>query len=151
MHSHIRKLAGVKGFTESDGSLLILSCGAEDITLVLAALDEPNSVDTLISILTMCSVPSPEKSLRALVRDVLKPGGTLLFYEHVLSPRNDVAWWQRFWTPVWKVAFDGCRLDRPTHLWVERMGVWRDGDMWGKNEEPEESLFWHRVGKFVKY
>jgi hypothetical protein len=85
------------------------------------------------------------------VRDVLKPGGTLLFYKHVLSPRNDVVWWQRFWTPVWKVAFDVCRLDRPTHLRVERMGVWRVGDVWGKNEEPEESLFWHRVGKFVKY
>jgi hypothetical protein len=36
---------------ESNGDLLILSCGTEDITSVLAALDEPNSVDTLISIL----------------------------------------------------------------------------------------------------
>jgi hypothetical protein len=92
-----------------------------------------------------------------LVTDVLKPGGQFLFYEHVLSHREDVAWWQRFWTPLWTLGFDGCRLDRPTHLWVERLGVgareggiWREGRSWGKDEEDEENLFWHRAGKFVK-
>ena len=150
MHPEIRKLAGSKGFTEADGTLLILSCGAEDVSSILAALDEPNSVDTLISILVLCSIPAPEQVLGALVRDVLKSNGSLLFYEHVLSPRDDVAWWQRFWTPVWKLAFDGCRLDRPTHLWVERMGVWSAGDIWNKPGEDEESLFTHRIGKFVK-
>jgi hypothetical protein len=150
MHAEIRKLAGAKGFMESDRSLLIISCGAEDISSVLATLHEPNSIDTLISILTLCSIPAPEQTLGALVRYVLKPGGTLLFYEHVLNPRDDVAWWQRFWTPVWKIAFDGCRLDRPTHLWIERMGLWSTGESWGKEGEDEENLFWHRAGKYVK-
>jgi len=150
MHPEIRKLAAVKGFTELDDTLLILSCGAEDISSILAALETPNSVDTLISILVLCSIPAPEQSLGALVRYVLKPEGSFLFYEHVLSHREDVAWWQRFWTPLWKLAFDGCRLDRPTHMWIERMGVWSYGDIWAKEGEDEESLFWHRVGKFVK-
>jgi hypothetical protein len=150
MHPEIRKLAAVKGFTELDDTLLILSCGAEDISSILATLETPNSVDTLISILVLCSIPAPEQSLGALVRYVLKPGGSFLFYEHVLSHREDVAWWQRFWTPLWKLAFDGCRLDRPTHMWIERMGVWSSGDIWAKEGEDEESLFWHRVGKFVK-
>jgi len=150
MHPGIRKLAGAKGFTELDGTLLILSCGAEDISLILAALEKPNSVDTLISVLVLCSIPAPERTLETLVRYVLKPEGSLLFYEHVLSPRDDVAWWQRFWTPVWKLVFDGCRLDRPTHLWVERMGLWSSGDVWCKEGEDEENLFLHRVGKFVK-
>jgi len=44
-------------------SLLILSCGAEDISSVLTALKGPDSVDTLISILTLCSIPTPEQSL----------------------------------------------------------------------------------------
>lgn len=151
MHPRIRKLASSNGFTESDGTLLIVSCGAEDISAVLTAVGEPHSVDTIISVLTLCSVPAPEQTLNALVCDVLKPGGTLLFYEHVLSHRPDVAWWQRMWTPVWKLGFDGCRLDRPTHLWIERMGIWKEGDLWDKDEvDVGEGLFWHRAGKFVK-
>ena len=73
-----------------------------------------------------------------------------MFYEHVLSHRDDVAWWQRFWTPIWKVAFDGCRLDRPTDIWVQKMDVWKEASVWGKEGEEEEHLFWHRVGRFVK-
>ena len=92
----------------------------------------------------------PQQTLDALVKEVLKPGGTLLFYEHVLSPREDVAWWQRFWAPLWVHIMDGCRIDRPTHVWIEKMDVWAEGRVWGKADEPEEHLFWHRVGRFVK-
>ncbi len=163
MHGEIRTLANRVGYTETDGTLVILSCGAENVASILATL-APDSqsppVDTLISILTMCSLPDPEPALKRLVRDVLKPGGTLLFYEHVLSPRPDVAWWQRFWSPIWQIPFDGCRLDRPTHVWIDEMrtaiadgtniSVWSDKQLWGKEGEPEEHLFWHRVGKYVK-
>lgn len=149
MHPKIRAFANEKGFTESDGSLLILSCGAEDISAVLAALGKPNIVNTLVSILTLCTIPAPEQTLSALVHYALAPGGTFVFCEHVLSPRSDVAWWQRFWTPIWKIALDGCRLDRPTHLWVERMAIWRESDIRGVNDE-EENLFLHRIGKCVK-
>lgn len=82
-----------------------------------------------------------------------------MFYEHVLSPKKEVEWWQRLWAPLWSVVFDGCRLDRPTHLLVERMGVvgnvvkgeevWQEGNVWGIEGE-EDNLFWHQVGRFVK-
>lgn len=159
MHPYIRSMASAAGFTESDGTLVILSCGAEDTVTILETLG-PQPVDTVISILTICSIPSPEITLLHLVRDVLKPGGQVLFYEHVLSPREDVAWWQRFWTPIWKIPLGGCRLDRPTHQWVESMtdvdvtgqpvSMWSSGEVWGKEGEPEEHLFWHRVGRFMK-
>jgi hypothetical protein len=67
------------------------------ISSVLAEFQKPNSVNTLITILTLCSVPEPEQTLSALVRHVLEPGGSTLqspFSEHVLNLRNDVAWWQ---------------------------------------------------------
>ncbi|KAG6808784.1 hypothetical protein H0H92_002910 [Tricholoma furcatifolium] len=161
MHPHIRAIANSAGFVESDGSLAILSCGAEDTSTIISQMGgKPYPVDTIISILTLCSIPSPEQTLHALIRDVLKPGGKLLFYEHVLSPRPDVAWWQRFWTPIWRIPFDGCRLDRPTHQFAERMttttrngemvSMWDSYELWGKDGEPEEHLFWHRVGCFVK-
>ncbi|KAL1942231.1 hypothetical protein VTO73DRAFT_6295 [Trametes versicolor] len=150
MHDELRALAATKGFTEAAGNLLLLPYGAEETSLITSALGGARSVDTLVFILTICSIPEPERTLTGLVRDVLKPGGSLLFYEHVLSPRADVAWWQRFWTPLWKRAFDGCCLDRPTHVWVEKMDAWKEGSVWGKEGEEEEHLFWHRVGRFVK-
>lgn len=155
MHPGIRRAAESAGFTEADGTLLVLGCGAEDISHIVDALGQPHgqSVDTIVSILTLCSIPRPEETLTALVHAVLKPGGTFVFNEHVLNHLEDVAWWQRFWTPVWKIFFDGCCLDRPTHLWVERMGVWAEGDVRGMGEEAGQdgdAIFFHKVGKFVK-
>ncbi|TFK22546.1 hypothetical protein FA15DRAFT_516009 [Coprinopsis marcescibilis] len=166
MHPKIRAAAHAAGFYESDGSFTILSCGAEDSASILKGL-ENTQADTIISVLTLCTIPNPSKSIHNLVRDVLKSNGQFLFYEHVLSHLPDVAWWQKFWAPVWQVAFDGCRLDRPTHLVFENLEVeiqngedgyrqggrdspWKERQVWGKPDEPEENLFWHRAGRFVK-
>ena len=43
-----------------------------------------NSFDTVVTTCVFCSVPEPVKGLRE-IRRVLKPGGQLLMYEHVLS------------------------------------------------------------------
>ncbi|KAJ6518632.1 S-adenosyl-L-methionine-dependent methyltransferase [Mycena sanguinolenta] len=160
MHPAIRARAKAAGFRDEE--VLILRCGAEDPRTILVQLDGAGiRVDTMLSVLTLCSIPDPQETLARLIREVLAPGGRLLFYEHVLSPRSDVAWWQRFWTPVWRLAFDGCCLDRPTHLWVEAIedvgpdgqsiNMWSQREVWGKEGEPEEHLFWHRVGEFVKH
>jgi len=75
----------------------------------------------------------------------------VLFYEHCLSDRKDVGWWQGFWTPVWRVLFGGCCLDRPTQRWIEDVGGWVGGEgLWEMEEEMEEHLFGYRAGRFVK-
>ncbi|ETW76677.1 hypothetical protein HETIRDRAFT_328108 [Heterobasidion irregulare TC 32-1] len=150
MHDAIRQLANASGYNENSGSLVILAYGAEEVPSIVSALGGPNSVDTIVSILSFCSIPEPRAVLSAMVDNLLRSGGQLLFYEHVLSPRADVAWWQRFWTPIWSKAFDGCRLDRPTHLWIESLDIWTTRDVWAKEGESEENLFWHRVGRYVK-
>jgi hypothetical protein len=158
MHPLLRSAANAAGFNEVDGNLLILACGAEDTETIVSAVGNGGltTVDTLVSILTLCSVPSPQATASSLVRDVLRPGGQLLFYEHVLSHRTDIAWWQRFWAPVWEVATDGCRIDRPSHLWFEQVSteegvsVWKEKNMWKKESEDEETLFGHQVGKFIR-
>nr|WP_258096782.1 class I SAM-dependent methyltransferase [Salinibacter sp. 10B] len=45
------------------------------------------SADIVISTLVLCSVPDLEETLAEL-RRILKPGGRLLFIEHVAAPRN---------------------------------------------------------------
>ncbi|KAF6747554.1 S-adenosyl-L-methionine-dependent methyltransferase [Ephemerocybe angulata] len=159
MHPLLRKAAFDAGYRESDGSFVLLACGAEETTKILAALDS-KPVDTIISVLTLCSVPGPQKAIHNLVRDVLVPGGLFLLYEHVLSHRSDVAWWQRFCTPLWVYVMDGCRLDCPTDIYCADLEVeddngvlsspWKEKELWGQVDEPEEHLLWHQVGKFVK-
>ena len=167
MHPCIRKAATEAGYTESDGSLVIVSCGAEDSASILSSLATAGlsttgpSVDTIISIHTLCTVPDPQRTLRYLVRDVLKPDGILLMYEHILNPRESVRWWQRLWAPLWAILFDGCRMDRETDVILRSLEVesadgtskenaWKEWTTWGKAGEIEESLFWHIAGRFVK-
>lgn len=162
MHSLLRDAANSAGFYESDGTFLILSCGAEDTATILSSINSSENenlppIDTIISILTLCTIPSPDRAIKALIEDILKPGGQLLFYEHVLSPRDDVAWWQRFWSPVWTRFFDGCMLDRPTHKWVDSLlsgegpgSIWRERELSGQGGETDETLFWHQIGRFTK-
>lgn len=47
-----------------------------------------NSIDTVVTSCTFCSVPEPVLGLKEL-RRVLKPGGRLLMFEHV---RSDIFW-----------------------------------------------------------
>lgn len=150
MHNVIRESASAAGFTEADGSLLILPYGAEQISLIASALGDYNSVDTLVSILTLCSVPAPVVTIHGLVERLLKPGGHFLFVEHVRSPRADVAWWQAFWTPVWRHVMDGCSLARPTHQWIDEIDVWQVKELWTPEDQEEEHLFWRQAGIFVK-
>jgi ubiquinone/menaquinone biosynthesis C-methylase UbiE len=72
---------------------------------------ENASFDTIVMTWTLCSIPYPAAALREM-RRVLRPGGTLLFIEHGLSPDAGVARWQHRLTPVWRRFAGGCHLDR---------------------------------------
>lgn len=77
-----------------------------------------NTFDTVVSTLTMCSIPDIGRALKELYR-VLKPGGRLLFLEHGLSPDLKVQVWQHRFTPVSKFIGDGCHLNRDIEQLVQ--------------------------------
>lgn len=70
-----------------------------------------DSVDTVVMTWTLCSIPDPLAALREM-RRVLKPGGSLCFVEHGLSPDPGVERWQHRITPAWRRIAGGCHLDR---------------------------------------
>jgi SAM-dependent methyltransferase len=157
MHDRIRLAGAKEGYSEADGTLIILPYGIENPSSILSALHN-HKVDTIIAINVLCSIPNPQRSITNLILETLKPGGAFLYYEHVLSSKKDVAWWQRFWAPIWSFIFDGCRLDRPSHLYVDQArgqngeSVWRERDLRGIEGETEVALhlFEHRIGRYIK-
>jgi ubiquinone/menaquinone biosynthesis C-methylase UbiE len=72
-----------------------------------------DSFDTAVCTLVLCTVRDPERTLAELAR-VLKPGGRLLFLEHVRSDDPGLARWQDRFAPLWRRCGHGCNCNRPT-------------------------------------
>ena len=70
---------------------------------------EDDSFDTIIASLVFCSIPDSATAAKEAFR-VLKPGGKLLFFEHVRSPDQRMSRVQNFVNPFWKVFACGCSL-----------------------------------------
>jgi ubiquinone/menaquinone biosynthesis C-methylase UbiE len=74
---------------------------------------ESGSFDVAVSTLVLCTVSDPGKTLAELHR-VLKPGGRLLFVEHVRSDEPGVARWQNRLNFLNRFVADGCHCNRDT-------------------------------------
>jgi ubiquinone/menaquinone biosynthesis C-methylase UbiE len=70
------------------------------------------SVDTVVSTLVLCTVADPERALREIAR-VLRPGGQLLFVEHVRANSRLLAAWQDYLFRAWRGFAGGCCCNRP--------------------------------------
>lgn len=69
--------------------------------------------DTVVSTLVLCTVSDQARALRE-VRRVLRPGGSLLFIEHVRSEEPRLASWQDRLNGLNRVIAHGCNCNRST-------------------------------------
>lgn len=83
---------------------------------------EDGSQDAAIASLVLCSVPDQSKAL-AEMRRVLKPGGELRFYEHVIAHTRLPARLQRLADATfWPRVAGGCHMARDTLPAIEAAG-----------------------------
>jgi ubiquinone/menaquinone biosynthesis C-methylase UbiE len=82
---------------------------------------DDQTIDTVVTTWTMCSIPAIERALQEM-RRVLKPGGRLLLVEHGRAPERCVRWWQDHLTPAWKRFSGGCHLNRPIPELIQHAG-----------------------------
>lgn len=83
---------------------------------------EDGSQDAAVASLVLCSVPDQVKAL-AEMRRVVKPGGELRFYEHVVAHRPLPARLQRIADATfWPRVAGGCHMARETQASIERAG-----------------------------
>jgi SAM-dependent methyltransferase len=74
---------------------------------------ESDSFDTAVATLVLCTVPDPDTAVAEVAR-VLKPGGRLLFLEHVRSRDPGLARWQDRLEGPWRFLARGCHCNRDT-------------------------------------
>jgi ubiquinone/menaquinone biosynthesis C-methylase UbiE len=80
------------------------------------------SCDAGVASLVLCSVPDQARALAEL-RRVIRPGGELRFYEHVVSQRPSPARLQRIADATfWPRVGGGCHMSRDTARAIEEAG-----------------------------
>lgn len=99
------------------------------------------SFDTVVSTMTLCSIPDAVHALGE-IRRVLKPGGRFLFLEHGKAPDPGVARFQDRVNSRWGVLAGGCRLNRPVVQLVTDSGLLPG---------PISSYYMRRTPRFVGY
>jgi ubiquinone/menaquinone biosynthesis C-methylase UbiE len=83
---------------------------------------EDGSFDAGIAALVLCTVPDQKQALAELFR-VIRPGGELRFYEHVVSHTKWEARFQRLADATfWPHVAGGCHLARDTTSGIEQAG-----------------------------
>lgn len=79
------------------------------------------SFDTVVASLVLCTIADPAAALRE-VRRVVRPGGSLRFYEHVRSGQEELALRQDRWCRAWRWFGRGCHPNRDTVALIEANG-----------------------------
>lgn len=82
---------------------------------------ENDSIDTVVSTYTFCTIPDISATLQEIKR-VLKPGGKILFVEHGKAPDPGIQKTQNKWNPLWRRVSGGCHINRDIVSIIENEG-----------------------------
>ncbi|VUC24744.1 unnamed protein product [Clonostachys rosea] len=115
---------------------------------------EPGSIDCIVSVLCLCSVPNQKENIEALYK-LLKPGGRWYVYEHVKVKRSGLvqtflSLYQRFVNVPWSFFIGSCRLCNNTGEHLREAGSWSAIDLVRPASDPVYQLLPHVWGTLTK-
>ena len=82
---------------------------------------EDHTFDTVVTTLTLCSIPDAAAAL-AEMRRALKPEGRFVFFEHGRSDDPKVARRQDRFNPIQMIIAAGCNMNRKIDAMIEDVG-----------------------------
>lgn len=122
MHAALRENARASGFTETDGSLVVLGCGGDakhEATVVSALGGSEGVLDAVVCVHVLCSIADVAAAVE-MYRRLLRSEGRLVFYEHVQARERSTVWWQVFYEKFgWCWLMGGCHLTKKTAEIIE--------------------------------
>jgi ubiquinone/menaquinone biosynthesis C-methylase UbiE len=105
-------LKQLRAKTKGRGGVEVVQASAQELPFA------DDSFDTAVFTLVLCTVPNPALALSEAAR-VLRPGGRLLFIEHVRAAEASLARWQDRLEKPWRFIGDGCHCNRDTVATIE--------------------------------
>ncbi|KAH8893281.1 S-adenosyl-L-methionine-dependent methyltransferase [Thozetella sp. PMI_491] len=140
----LKKIGEVNGL---DKKYTPVFCGIEDGPALEAAGITEGSIDCVVVMQVLCSLPDAKGVARQLYR-LLKPGGDLLFWEHTRNSHFVTRWVQWGWSSIWSLVVGGCRLDAPIKEILMQAGEWELLEL--ELDETPMSLMPRLSGRLVK-
>jgi len=81
-----------------------------------------SSADSALCTWTLCSIPDPVAAIREIAR-ILRPGSSVHFVEHGLSPDDGVARWQHRCNGIQNRLACGCNIQRDIPALLDEGGM----------------------------
>ncbi|KAK4237768.1 S-adenosyl-L-methionine-dependent methyltransferase [Achaetomium macrosporum] len=110
------------------------------------------SVDCIVTIMCLCSIPEPRYNIQQLY-GYLKPGGRWYVYEHVKCfecQGRGIGLYQAFLNLFWPQFIGGCEMRRDTAKWLREAGPWSEVDLCQLEGEPWYFTMPHIIGILTK-
>ncbi|KAK1836025.1 S-adenosyl-L-methionine-dependent methyltransferase [Podospora conica] len=147
VHGALRARVAAAGL---EGRYEIVPVGIED--LLATGRVAAGSVDCIVSVLCLCSIPEPAENIRELYK-CLKPGGRWYVFEHVKAfPEQGraLSLYQAFINLFWPICIGGCNIRRDTVNYLLEAGEWSDIDLLQPPQEPWFNTVPHICGTLTK-
>ncbi|KAI3396913.1 hypothetical protein diail_11526 [Diaporthe ilicicola] len=151
VHAALRKNVAAAGLQDT---YQVVPHGIED--LARSGRVPKESVDCIVSILCLCSIPDPGYNIKELY-GYLKPGGRWYVYEHVRCESErlrecglSMRVYQAFVNIFWPRVIGGCQLCRNTPKMLREAGPWTKIDLEQPDGEPWYHPLPHILGVLTK-